>query len=298
VNKAFSFNNVVKRFKDFQLGPLNLDLEAGTVLGYVGPNGAGKTTTMQCLIGLLKAESGNMYVFGRENDPNNPEWKLDVGFVGDVHVFYENWTAEQNLRFVSKFYPMWDAQHAEELTRRFNLPIKRKAKDLSTGNRVKLSLVKAMAYRPRLLVLDEPTAGLDPVVRAELLDTLFEVMESEDSAIFYSTHILNDISRLADELAFINDGKLLLKTSKEFLTDKWRKITFRLEPGTQFLLGEFESHRQKGNAHQIISTNFEKRLSEINALKAQNIEVARMTIEEIAVEILRGVNNRAGNTES
>jgi ABC-type multidrug transport system ATPase subunit len=99
---AFSFKNVVKRFPGFQLGPLDFELQPGIVLGYVGPNGSGKTTTMQCLVGLLRVDEGEMEVFGRRNDPNRPEWKLDIGYVGDVHVFYENWSGEKNLRFRSR----------------------------------------------------------------------------------------------------------------------------------------------------------------------------------------------------
>ncbi len=92
MTKAFEFDNVVKRYPEFQLGPLNLELEPGTVLGYIGPNGSGKSTTLHCLMGLVKVDAGEMKIFGRQNDLNYPEWKLDVGYVGDEHVFYENWS--------------------------------------------------------------------------------------------------------------------------------------------------------------------------------------------------------------
>lgn len=103
--KAFELQNVVKTFPEFQLGPLNLDLEPGTVLGYIGPNGSGKTTTLHCMVGLLRADSGTIRIFGRENDLNHPEWKLDIGYVGDINPFYENWSASKNLHFLSRFYP-------------------------------------------------------------------------------------------------------------------------------------------------------------------------------------------------
>jgi len=287
MEKAFQYKDVVKTFPDFKLGPINIDLEPGTVLGLVGPNGAGKTTSIQCLVGLLRADSGEMRVFGRPNDLNKPEWKLDIGYVGDVHVFYERWTAAQNLRFLSQFYPTWSHQKASELAERFQLPLNKRAKDLSTGNRVKLSLVSALAHSPKLLLLDEPTSGIDPVVRTEVLDVLFEILETGDRAIFYTTHILPEISRLADELAFIDNGQIWFRTPKEDLNDRWRKITFRLAQGDI----PFKSaviHRREGDDHQIISSDFEVTLRQLKELGAENVQDIRMSVEEIAVQILKG----------
>ena len=207
MEKAFQYNNVIKTYRDFKLGPIDLELEPGTVLGLIGPNGAGKTTLIQCLVGLLRPDSGDMRVFGNPNDLNKPEWKLDIGYVGDAQVFWERWTAAGNLRFISQYYPDWSDQRASELAERFRLPLNKRAKDLSTGNRVKLSLIMALAHSPKLLLLDEPTSGMDPVVRAEVLDVLFEILETGDRAILYATHILSEISRLVDDLAFI-DGKI------------------------------------------------------------------------------------------
>jgi ABC-2 type transport system ATP-binding protein len=198
MEKAFQYKDMIKTFPGFKLGPLNLELEPGTVLGLIGPNGAGKTTSLQCLVGLLRADSGEMRIFGCPNDLNWPAWKRDIGYVGDIPVFYERWTGHQNLRFISQFYPNWSDEKAAELANRFQLPLDKRAKDLSTGNRVKLSLISAMAHSPRLLLLDEPTSGIDPVVRTEVLDVLFEVLETGERAIFYTTHILPEISRLAD----------------------------------------------------------------------------------------------------
>lgn len=292
MNSAFEFKNVIKTYPEFQLGPLNIELEPGTVLGYIGPNGSGKTTTMHCLVGLVKADSGEMNVFGRKNDPNKPDWKFDIGYVGDVHVFYENWTAEKNLKFLSRFYPKWSDKRTAELATRFDLPLKKKAKELSGGNRVKLSLVAALAHSPRLLLLDEPTSGLDPVVRTEVLDTLFEVLEDGERSIFYSTHILTDISRLADELAFLSNGQIIQRTAKDDLVELWRKISFRFS-GEKINATSIISHKQEGADHQVISSDFKKTLSDLKKMGAENILDNRMTIDEIAVQILKGVKNVA-----
>lgn len=286
MTKAFEFENVTKNYPEFKLGPLNLELIPGTVLGYIGPNGSGKTTTMHCLVGLVKADNGKMKIFGKENNPNKIDWKFDIGYVGDVHVFYENWTAEKNLKFLKPFYPNWSDQLVNKYVKRFNLPLNKKAKELSGGNRVKLSLISALAHSPKLLLLDEPTSGLDPVVRREVLDTLFEILEDGERAIFYSTHILSDISRLADELAFLVDGQVTLRKEKEELIEKWRKFTFKLDQNNI----EYNStvrHNQDGKTHQIISTDYSVTLQQLKELGAENLQETRLSIDDIAVEIMK-----------
>jgi len=286
MEKAFQLTELTKEFSEFRLGPINLDLEPGKVLGYVGPNGSGKTTTMHCMVGLVKADSGRTEIFGKENNPNKVDWKYDIGYVGDKHVFYENWSGERNLKFISQFYPSWSDKYASELVKRFELPIEKKAKELSTGNRVKLSLVQVLARFPKLLILDEPTAGLDPVVRTELLDILFEVLEDGEKSIFYSTHILTDISRLADELAFIDNGIVKLKTPKDDLTDNWRRISFKLaEDNVQF--ENAVNIENEGSNYKVVSKNYVSTLKQLNDLGAQNIQKTRMGIDEIAVHILK-----------
>ena len=287
---AFEIKSLVKKYPDFQLGPLDLTLEPGTVLGYIGPNGSGKTTTMHCLVGLVKAEAGEMKIFGTPNNPNKPEWKLDIGYVGDVHVFYENWTGAKNLKFLKQFYPNWSDKLVADLAKRFELPLDKKAKALSGGNRVKLALISALAHSPKLLLLDEPTSGLDPVVRTEVLDVLFEILESGERAIFYSTHILTDISRLADELAFLNDGKILQRSTKDDLIDSWRKISFKLKKEVS-KIDATVNHLVEGKDHQVISSNYEITLNRLQELGAENIQDNRMSIDEIAVHILREGKN-------
>jgi ABC-2 type transport system ATP-binding protein len=212
--------------------------------------------------------------------------------VGDVHVFYERWTAEKNLRFLSRFYPNWSEKRAAELAGRFRLPLDKKVKDLSTGDRVKLSLTRALAYSPRLLLLDEPTSGLDPVVRSELLDELFEFQHKGESAIFYSTHILSDIKRLVDRLVFLDQGRVFLSSGKEDLAEKWRKISFTL-PGEDIAFEAAASHNREGNHHQIVSFDFNTTVSQLRHLGAENISENRIAIDEIAVYIMKGGKNVA-----
>lgn len=290
MSKAFEINGLVKEFPEFKLGPLNLDLEPGTVLGYVGPNGSGKSTTMHCMVGLVEKDEGDIRIFGRENDPNNVDWKLDIGYVGDAHVFYENWSGRKNLDFLKQFYPDWDSNMELDLIKRFEIPINKPAKDLSSGNRVKLSLIGALAHNPKLLILDEPTSGLDPLVRSELLDLLFEVVEMGERSIFYSTHNLADISEIADELAFINDGMIVTRSVKEDLVNDWRKISFRSERDLNSFSG-IVSLRKERSSYQVITKNRSATLGYLKEAGVENIEEARMSINDIAVQILKESKN-------
>lgn len=285
MTKALEIKDVIKTYPDFKLGPLNLDLKPGKVLAYIGPNGSGKSTTMHCLTGLVEVNQGRMKIFGKENKPDKTDWKFDIGYVGDVHVFFEKWTAEENLKLLKKFYPNWSDQLVNTLVDRFRLPLKKKAKDLSGGNRVKLALISALAHSPKLLLLDEPTSGLDPVVRKEVLDTLFEILEDGERAILYSTHILSDINRLADELAFLVDGQLVSRNEKDELTENWRRISFQLgESHVDF--HSVVNHTREEEDHQVISRNFKDTLQHLREIGAQNIHDTRLSIDEIAVEIM------------
>jgi ABC-2 type transport system ATP-binding protein len=153
-------------------------------------------------------------------------------------------------------------------------------------------LIAALAHAPKLLLLDEPTAGLDPVVRSEVLDVLFEVLEDGERAIFYSTHILSDISRLADELAFLDNGRVKLRTEKDDLMDRWRRISFRLDRNNLQLEGVV-SHKHEANVHQVISSNHQETVRQLAEMGAESVHESRMTIDEIAVQILKGGNHAA-----
>jgi len=285
---AFSLRGLVKRYPGFTLGPIDLELRPGVVLGLVGPNGAGKTTMLHCLAGLLVPDAGGAEVFGSPNLADDVAWRRDLGLVGEEHGFYMHWTAAENLRVVATLQPSFSQERARRMAERFSLPLDRKVEALSRGNRAKLAIVAALAHSPRLLLLDEPTAGLDPVVRAEVLDVLWELLEDGEHAIFYSTHVLSDIARLADELVFLSDGAVLQRSAKDDLVDAWRRISYRLAGDDGASLPGVVEHRQVRHEHQVTSRDHQATLAALAALGAESIEAARLSIDEIAVEILRG----------
>jgi len=283
---AARLSGLTKRFQGFQLGPLDLTLEPGTVLALVGPNGAGKTTTLNCMAGLLVPDEGGTEVYGFPVHPARTEYRRDVGYVGEESGFFQRWTTGRNLEYLARLLPGWSDDRARRLVERFALPMDKPVNKLSRGNRTKLALVAALAHGPRLLLLDEPTAGLDPVVRTEVLDVLWEVTEDGDHAVLYSTHVLSDISRLADELAFLRDGQLVLRTGRDELSERWRRVSFRLRQEHLTLTGVVE-HRQVRAEHQVITRDAEATLEQLAELGAEAVEVSRMGVDEIAVQILK-----------
>lgn len=285
-SSAACLAGLTKRFPGFQLGPLDVDLEPGTVIALIGPNGSGKTTTLNCMAGLMIPDEGGTEVFGIPVRPTRSEFRREVGYVGEENGFFQRWTAERNLEFLAKLMPGWSHDRSRKLVERFALPLDKPVNKLSRGNRTKLALVAALAHGPRLLLLDEPTAGLDPVVRAEVLDVLWEITEDGRHAVLYSTHVLSDISRLADELAFLRDGELVLRTGRDELNERWRRVSFRLPEEDIELAGAVE-HRQVRSEHQVITSDAPATLRQLSELGAEAVEVSRMSVDEIAVQILK-----------
>ncbi len=283
---AARLSGLTKRFPGFQLGPIDLELQPGTVLALVGPNGAGKTTTLNCMAGLIIPEEGTVEIFGAPVGPGRREYRRELGYVGEESGFFLRWTAARNLEFLGHVIPGWSEDRARRLAKRFGLPLDRPVKALSRGNRTKLALVAALAHGPHLLLLDEPTSGLDPVVRAEVLDVLWEVTEDGEHAVLYSTHILSDISRLADELAFLKEGRVVLRSGREELGERWRRVSFRLQTEVVELDGVVE-HRRVRAEHQVITRNAPLTLEQLAELGAEAVEVSRMSVDEIAVQILK-----------
>lgn len=292
MSSALCVRGLVKTFSEFALGPLDLELETGSVVALVGPNGAGKTTAIQVITGLLRADGGTVEIDGVSTfDATDPAWKENVGYIGEDHAFFENWTGAQNLRFLSTFFPGWSDARARELANRFGLRLNQQARTLSRGDRAKLSIVSTLARSPRILILDEPTAGLDPVVRADFLEALWEMQDDEERTILYSTHILSDVSRLAGELAFLDRGKLLLVARVDDLQETWAHVYFRL-PDEPSEIAASCDRRREGDQHRLVSSDREATLDHLRELGADDIRCFHLGIDEIATAVLRRARPR------
>lgn len=213
---AIEVDSLVKKFEDFKLGPLNLHIPKGTIVGYIGQNGAGKSTTIKLILGLLKKDSGNIKILD-EDIEQNVKIKDRIGVVFDDLFVPDEMNLESVERFCSGVYTKWDKKLFYELKDRFKLPRKQAIKNYSRGMRMKLSMAIALSHDAEILMLDEATSGLDPIVREDILDLLLEFMQDESHTILISSHILSDLEKVADYIAFIYEGKILFFEGKDEL---------------------------------------------------------------------------------
>ena len=229
--KAIEMNGVRKAFRFFTLEDVSLDLEAGQIMGLVGPNGAGKSTTIRLLMGLQTPDAGSIRLLGHDMPRDQAAAKADVGFVSDDMRLMPQATLAWHMDFVASLYPGWDATYAATLLKRFGLHAGQTAKSLSSGEQAKALLLLALARRPRLLVLDEPTSGMDPVARQELLTEFMDVLRDDDRAILFSSHNTLDVERISDRLTFIDRGRVVASDNKEDFLERWRTLRLRLPEG-------------------------------------------------------------------
>ena len=217
----FEIKGLEKSFKDFSLKGIDISLNRGYIMGFIGPNGAGKTTTIKLMMNLLKKENGEIKIFGKDYIQFEKEIKNKIGFVYDENHFYEELTIEEMKWVIAPFYESWNENLYKSYIKDFNLPPKKKIKDLSRGMKMKFSLAIALSHDADLLVMDEPTSGLDPVIRSELLEILSQTIQDENKAVFFSTHITSDLDKIADYIVLINDGEILLDAVKDELLDNY-----------------------------------------------------------------------------
>lgn len=210
-----------KRFKDFSLDNISFNLPQGYIMGYVGQNGAGKTTTLNIITHLMNVDSGEVRIDGFTYDENPIGYKESIGFIGDESYFPQEFTVKNVKDILSDFYPSFREADFMSMIKNWNLPENKKLKDFSRGMKVKLMFASILARDTKLLILDEATNGLDPVVRADVLTLLQEYIADGNKSVLFSTHIMSDLEEIADYIFFIDDGKKVICDYKEDMTEDY-----------------------------------------------------------------------------
>lgn len=218
---ALEFEHVTKRYPDFTLDNLNLAIPSGSIVGLIGENGAGKTTTMKLIFDLLKADQGEIKIFGKSNQTDAHEIKEHIGVVLEEAGYPETMNLREIESVLSHIYKTWDHKKFQHLCSELSLPSKKTVKEFSRGMKMKLSLCTALSHDSKLLILDEATSGLDPIVRDELLEVFMDFIQDEEHSIFISSHILSDLEKICDYIAFMHKGRLLFFEEKDRLLEKY-----------------------------------------------------------------------------
>lgn len=219
MENAICIRGLCKHYEDFSLENLNLTVPTGTIVGFVGENGAGKTTTLKAIFGAIRTDGGSIEVLGC-TDPDRLD-KSQIGVVMEDSFFYETLTPRQVNSIMKSLQPGWNSAEFARLLHDYQLPEKKLIKDMSKGMRMKFRLATALAHKPKLLILDEATSGLDPVVRGEVLDYLRDYIQDESHSVLMSSHITSDLEKVADSIAYLHKGRLLFQMDRDELLEKY-----------------------------------------------------------------------------
>ena len=277
MNNVLEINNITKDYKKFKIDNISFNLPKGYIMGFIGANGAGKTTTIKLILNMIKRDSGEIKVFGLDNIREEERIKEQIGVVFDECYYLEDWTLNDVEKAVSMFYKNWNSSIYEKYLKEFNLARDKKVKDLSRGMRMKLMIAVAFSHEAKLLILDEPSSGLDPVARDEFLDILRDYIEDEEKSVIFSSHITSDIEKIADYITYINNGKIIFTGEKDEFLEKYCIIKGGKEDIT-------ESQKKEIIGLRIHSTGFEGLIELKKAVGfSSKVIIEKASLDEIMI---------------
>ncbi len=282
---AIKVQGMNKSYPHFQLANLDLFLETGQIMGFIGPNGAGKSTTIRILMGLIQQDVGLVEVLGHQMPEHQVTAKWDIGYASEDLRLYGKCTLQWHMNYIRSVYKSWDESYARTLLKRFDLLADHPIKGLSHGQRVKAALLLMLARRPKLLILDEPTTGLDPVARHEVLNELMDVLLEGDRSILFSSHNTQDIEQLSDQITFIDKGQIIASQDKESYLESWRRLRLLLSEDTKLpYITRVVEQRRTGHQAIITTKQFSNDLVEQYQQCGATVQaIENMTLEEIFV---------------
>jgi ABC-2 type transport system ATP-binding protein len=290
MNNILEIRNLRKEYEEFVLDDISWDVPQGYITGLIGPNGAGKTTTIKLIMNLIKSDGGEIKVLGLDHVSSDIEIKNRVGYVGEEQFFYEHRSANWTGKFVSHFFSDWDMEGYHKLLEKFEIPKKKMIRKFSKGMRVKLSLAIALSHNPELIILDEPTAGLDPIIRRDVLDFLQSITQNGDKSVLISSHITDDIARIADTITYMINGRIALTATKDDLMTNWKKVHYAkgaLDLKIIDTLEQVENHAFGGSG---ITRNFLKIKDALTkGLTSGAIKIENVGLDDILISLVKGL---------
>jgi ABC-2 type transport system ATP-binding protein len=285
---AIEIRGLVKNYPTFKLGPLDLTVPRGAIYGLIGPNGAGKTTAIDLIFGMGRNDAGEIRVFGLDHRADEVALKRRAAYVSPDLNFQVWGKVGRAIRFVRGFYPNWDDNYCAQLMKAFQLGDGDKIATLSFGAKTKLSLLLALSRRPEILILDEPTTGLDAVSKQQVFAELLKAVEDGERTVLISSHGLSDIQRFADHIGMIKNGKLLLEGRTDEIVDRFRLAEFFTENGTQFSNrdGLIILQRDENRWHALLDQNSGAH-DWLQTRGAKEISLTRVTLEDLFVALAK-----------
>ncbi len=285
MENILELQQVCKSFpkSNFILDKLSFSLPYGAILGFVGENGAGKTTTIGCILNTVRKDSGMVKLFGKEMRDIDTDIREKIGVVYDGDNFPGFWTAKQLSQVMEGIYTQWDNALFQKYLEDFHLPVKQKIKNYSRGMTMKLAIAVALSHHPQLLILDEATSGLDPIMRDEMLDVFLEFVQEESHSILLSSHITSDLEKVADYITFIHNGKLIMTASKNDLVYNYAVMRCR---ESQFLAldpGDMIAYRKRDFQIDVLVANGKEAQR-----KYKGAVVDHVSVDEIMLLLVKG----------
>jgi ABC-2 type transport system ATP-binding protein len=282
---VISLRDVRKSYGDFELGPVDLAIEPGYVVAVVGPNGCGKSTLIRMLMNLIQPDSGEVRLFGGVYPDDEVAIKQRVGYVPERSSGHDEMSAKSLGEFVSRFYPGWDRRLYEDLVRRAQIEPDKKFGRLSRGVQRRLAFALALASGSELLLLDEPTAGVDPFARREMLEDISRFMQDGDRTAVFATHVMEEVRRIADYVVFLVDGSLLGIHEKDALLEGWKTLWVDREPevdvpGVVEVVGG-------GSPTRIVSDSPQETRQALSAEDIRIVRSGRLDLEETLSHLMR-----------
>jgi len=298
---AIETHQLSRHFDDLlAVDSISLRVPTGSVFGLLGVNGAGKSTLIKMLMGHLRPSAGTLEVLGKNPAKAPMQIRERIGYVSENRYLYDWMTVAESLRFAKAFHQKWDEEKARELLQRFELPLTKKIRELSRGNRARVCLLIALSYNPELIILDEPTSGLDPIVRRDFLENIIREIGQEGRTVLFSSHIVEEVERIADYAAIIDNGQLLSVATVEELKKEYKRVRFSTNGNAPDLSGMPGILAVARGRHEQILTirNFgEENLKWLATLGIKDPELMPMSLEEIFVDTVRSRRKVSGSED-